>query len=149
MKDLDIKLEQYRIYAAELYSFENRAQTTSRLYIALNTISISVITLGSDLTKGINVPPIFICALSIIAIAFCMIWRLTLRSVTEHTTAKHIVIQEMEKDLPFKPYTDEWFKHLNEGKGYIRTTVLHEFFPWIFICIYFSLVIFTLVYKIN
>lgn len=146
MTELDIKLEQYKIYATDLYSFENRAQITSRLYITLNTVAVSVIMIGSDATKGINISPMFIIALSILAIAFCFVWRLTLRSITKHTTAKHIVIQSMEKDLPFKPYTDEWFQHLNAGKGYIRTTILHEFFPWIFILAYFTLLVFTLIY---
>jgi|TARA_R110001583_G_scaffold14683_2_gene61300 hypothetical protein len=147
MTELNVKLEQYRIYATDLYSFENRSQLTSRLYITLNTVAISVIMIASDSNKGINITPSFIVALSVFAMLFCTVWGLTLRSITKHTSAKHIVIQNMEKDLPFKPYTDEWFEHLSEGKGYIRTTILHELFPWIFFLLYASLALYTLVDK--
>ncbi|MEL7535583.1 MAG: hypothetical protein AAFZ58_16570 [Pseudomonadota bacterium] len=137
-------LEQYRIYAAELYSFEDRAQVTSRLYVTINSAVISAVVYGFTQEGAVTVQPAFSAALAACAIAFCLIWWLTLRSITRHTTAKHEVLQDLEARLPAQPYRDEWFEKLDQGKGYVRTTLLHELFPWVFLVAYVALAVYAL-----
>lgn len=135
-----VKLEQYRIYADSVYAFEDRAQITSRLFVTLNMAVISALAYGYS-SEELNLPFFSVIGLITCAITFCILWWLILRSITRHTTAKHEVLQDMEQSLPFKPYTDEWFTKLQGGKNYIRTTTLHEIFPWIFVMAYIFLAI--------
>lgn len=130
---LTARVEQYKAYAAEVYSFEDRAQVTSRLYVTLNTGVISAVLLSTHGNSGLRLPAPVLLALIACALGFCFIWWLTLRSITRHTTAKHQVLQDMEATLPLQPYTIEWFDKLESGRGYVRTTRLHEFFPLLFI----------------
>ena len=140
MDDQTTKLELYKIYASSVYSFEDRAQVTSRLLVTLNLALTSAIAYSFSNTS-LNLPVLAVLGLILCAVIFCIIWWLILRSITRLTSAKHDVLQEIEKDFPVKPYTDEWQKKLNSGKGYIKTTTLNEAFPWVFILAYVFLAV--------
>ncbi|REL27515.1 hypothetical protein DXX93_13740 [Thalassotalea euphylliae] len=135
MDDQNIRLELYKVYASSIYSFEDRAQVTSRLLVTLNLALTSAIAFGFS-SKSINLPIFATLGLIFCAVLFCIVWWLILRSITRHTSAKHEVLQEIEKSFPVKPYTDEWHSKLGSGKGYIKTTTLNEIFPWVFILAY-------------
>ncbi len=135
MSDLDSKVEIYKCFASFAYSFEDRAQITSRLYITLNSVIITLLAYRYSDEK-FNIPVVVSLGLIVCAMCFCILWYLTLKSITRHTSAKHEVLQDMEKELPLKPYTSEWYEKLNCGKRYIRTTTIHELFPWVFILTY-------------
>lgn len=143
MDDQVTNLEIYKSYAASVYSFEDRAQVTSRLFVTLNLAVTSAIAYGFS-NEALTMPKIAFAGLVVCAVLFCMVWWLTLRSITRHTTAKHEVLQEMENNFSLKPYTDEWHQKLNSGQGYLKTTTLHELFPLVFIATYTFLVIFHL-----
>jgi hypothetical protein len=140
MDELAVKLELYKTYASSVYSFEDRAQVTSRLLVTLNLALTSAIAYSfSD--KTLHLPVVAALGLIACAIIFCMVWWLILRSISHHTSAKHEVLQDIEKEFPIKPYTDEWHDKLNSGRGYIKTTTLHEIFPWVFILAYIVLAV--------
>lgn len=140
MNDQATNLEIYKSYAASVYSFEDRAQVTSRLLVTLNLAVISAIAYGFS-NESLTMPKVAFVGLVLCTVLFCIIWWLILRSITRHTTAKHEVLQEMEKSFSLKPYSDEWHQKLNSGRGYFKTTSLHELFPLIFIVTYIFLIV--------
>ncbi|WP_456298649.1 RipA family octameric membrane protein [Kineobactrum salinum] len=140
MDDQAIKLEIYKSYAGSVYSFEDRAQVTSRLFVTLNLAVTSAIAYGFS-NESLTMSKAAFAGLVVCAVLFCIVWWLILASITRHTTAKHEVLQEMENIFPLKPYTDEWHQKLNSGRGYLKTTTLHELFPLVFIASYTFLVV--------
>ena len=143
MDDKAENLEIYKSYVGSVYSFEDRAQVTSRLLVTLNLAVTSAIAYSAS-NEPLTMPKAGFAGLVVCAVLFCIVWWLILLSITRHTTAKHEVLQEMEKKFSLKPYTDEWQKKLNSGRGYLKTTTLHELFPLVFIATYLFLIVMRL-----
>ena len=68
----------------------------------------------------------------------------TLKSHRQINVAKHEVLQEMERELPASPYSDEWYDKLNEGKTYKPIGAIALYMPWIFSAIYIAIVLLLL-----
>lgn len=77
-------------------------------------------------------------------IVLCVFWWLQLRGYRLLNQAKFMVIQELEKDLPKRPFTDEWTA-LKENPSpsrcsrYFEIGTLERVIPWVFACVYFLL----------
>ena len=76
-------------------------------------------------------------------IAISFLWLLTLKSFRSLNSAKFKVIHEVEKNLSFSLFKEEW-KYLDEGKSprkYLKLSVVEQGIPIIFILLYVSMII--------
>ena len=73
-----------------------------------------------------------IIILSLLGIAFSVIWILNIKSYKTLNKSKFKVIFEMEKLLPYNLYSKEW-DYITEENKYIRLTKIETLVPTIFI----------------
>jgi len=71
-----------------------------------------------------------------VALLFCFIWWLILRSARRYSSAKFEVLQDIEAHLPIRPFDYEWIEVLKRGKRYMRIQMIYRYIPWIFAGLY-------------
>lgn len=107
MNTEEMILEQYRIYSEQKEKFVDRSFHTNKFYL----ITILVLVLALCFTKdyafvyGITATLIFSAA----GIAVCLLWWINVDSYNFLIKIKlSKVLEEIEKQLPAKPYTNEF-----------------------------------------
>ncbi len=93
------RVEIYRGYVEALMVSEGKRQSANQVYLS---ISLAIVTAFSTFTE-------FPAPLAAAMIAFvAVIWISTIATYRSHSRTKFRVIEEMEKELPFAPFTREW-----------------------------------------
>jgi hypothetical protein len=106
-----------------------RRQANNNFYLSVNT---AIVGASAYLTASLGArhPAIVI---SIAGIIICIAWAWSIQSYKTLNGAKFAVIQDLEKLLPYQPFTDEW-QHLTGGAR-SRHTPFHKVevaVPWVF-----------------
>src|SRR5574344_550125 len=113
-------LEQYRIYSEQKENFVDRSFTTNKLYLALILILVLLMVIVHKVTLPFGITSTLL--FEIIGMGICALWWINVDSYNFLIKIKlSKVIQEMEKELPVQPYSNE-YEAINE-----RRKNKHEF----------------------
>lgn len=103
----EIIFQQYKLYAQQKEEFISRSFTTNKFYLALIIALFVVMFLTKNYTfvYGMTSSLIFSAA----GMAICSLWYMNVDSYNFLIKIKFSkVLDEIEKQLPVKPYTDEY-----------------------------------------
>lgn len=146
MTEQNIKLELYKLYVEMADRVSIRRMQTNRFYISLLSGMLAVLSLAVHRDTLLDYKPVAFAAVAFLGILLNILWIINIRSYRQLNTAKFQVIQEMEKDLPFQVYADEW-KILGEGKDskkYLQLSRVERYIPYIFAIPYILLLAYSL-----
>ncbi len=113
----------YETYVSALLHNESKRQNANQIYL---TISLAIVTAHSTI-EGF---PKTLAALMIGFVA--VIWVLTIVSYRNLSRAKFAVLLDMEKELPYDPFTKEW-EALPRAQRWVGLTRLETLAPFVLI----------------
>ena len=122
----DILLSQWQTCVEMADSVSQRRDSMNNLFVTLNLGLIAAVSFIWEIKS------VF---LLIAGLIICVLWCLFIRNFKQLNTEKYAVINNIEKKLPVKPFTDEW-KRLNSNKKYTKGTTLEFILPVMFILLY-------------
>jgi len=142
--DQNLLLEQYKMYVETAEQVTNRRQILNKYYIAALTSLIGIpYALEIKILEDVSFLTLFIGGIGLI-LAF--LWEINLFSAKQINGAKFKIIQDMERNLPYACYTNEWIA-LEEGQNsekYLPATSIELFIPIIMGSPYLFLVFYSL-----
>lgn len=117
MNPEEIKFHQYKLYTEQKEKFVDRSFQSNKFYLVFNLVIILVMLLMKNysFSYGLSSTLIF----SVAGFAICCLWWINVDSYNFLIKVKlGKVIEEIEKTLPIKPYTDEFaaIKDLRKNK---------------------------------
>ena len=129
--NLDAMIEQYKLAVQMADNVSQRRGTANSFYISMLTLLIAVITTffsDNELFMGI---------LSILGVVVSLSWMVLIKSYKKLNTAKFNVINQMENNLPFAPFRDEW-KYLEDysSRKYHLLTDVESIVPLVFAVVF-------------
>ena len=124
--DKEVLLAQWQTCVEMANSVSERRDSVNNLFVTLNLAIIAAISFIWDVQT---------IALLGSGIVVCTIWLFFINNYRELNKTKFDVINDIEKLLPVKPYTNEW-KGLKKGRKYIESTKLERCFPVAFAVFY-------------
>lgn len=119
-------LEQWKTCVEMANSTTEKRNNSNSIFITVNSALFAVYTFSSDF-KGIPI--------SIVGIAVCILWLLSIKSYKQLSSVKYHIINEIEKQLPLAPFDYEWEK-LKSESHYKGLITFERILPWIFIAVY-------------
>lgn len=135
MKNTDDKTEiilaQWQTCVEMANSVSQRRDTMNNIFVTLNLAIVTAVSITWDIKS------LFILTAGIVV---CIIWILFIRNFKFLNTEKFNVINNIEKELPVKPFNDEWEK-LSSNKKYKDSTKLEKALPIMFIVLYLIAII--------
>lgn len=135
---LESILTQWKICVEMANSISQRRDTMNNIFVTLN---LSIVTAASFAWNLKSIP------LLVAGIAICILWISFIRNYKFLNDAKFSVINELEENLPYKPFLKEW-NELKESKKYKEGTTLELWLPSIFIALYIIVPVLFIVYYI-
>ena len=159
-------LELYKTAVEMADRLSARRAGANTFFLTLNTALAAVVGIVSSARKPPphgNVPSFDAFGLAVTAIAgmiFALVWWLLLRYYRRLSTAKWDVINELEKRLPARPFTDEWkgmypdeslpgvegespvkaqqhtLAHWWRHTKHREATAVEQIVPWVFVAVY-------------
>ncbi|HEX8390356.1 MAG TPA: hypothetical protein VF597_02975 [Candidatus Saccharimonadales bacterium] len=106
MADMNTKLEIYKMAAEMADRVSARRMLANGFFLTVNTTLASV--LGFMYDKLANDKRAVLIFMSAVGLVLAVTWFFNIRSYKRLNKAKYDVINEMEKDLPYQNFTDEW-----------------------------------------
>lgn len=139
----DHLLEQYKLFVEMADRVSTRRGQTNRFYVALlsGLFALLTIIIGTEYFSDLHI--IVFMAVGILGTLLCVLWFVNIRSYRQLNSGKFNVIHEMEKQLPFPCYDDEW-KILKKRK-YLRLTRVEQIIPLAMIFPYAILLAYSLI----
>ncbi len=131
-------LEQYRIYADHWTGEQARHDRTNNFFLTVNTAVVTALAFAGR-GDAILLQGPAVALLLLPAVAICLLWYVTLRSIAQWSVAQLETLQEMEAFLPLKPFTSEWHAKLAQKRTYIRIRTVRQVVPWLFVCVHLAL----------
>lgn len=119
-------LEQWKTCVEMANANTEKRTSSNNIFITINAALLAVVSFSLDYKSIL---------LSIVGIAVCVVWLNSIESYKKLSSAKYHIINEIELQLPLKPFTYEWEK-LNKGNKFLRLTKIEKVLPWLFIALY-------------
>lgn len=145
----DHHLEQYKLYVEMADRISQRRTERNRYYLSLLSILLSVpsliIALNISNEFQITFEKILFIGISLLGITLCSFWIANIHSYKKLNKAKFEVIIEMENNLPYSCYKNEWEK-LGKERRYLQLTTIEKIIPVIFIIPYITLFIYSIIF---
>ena len=105
--------------------------SSNNVYITINAALIAVLQFTSGWHDAI---------ISVVGIVISCLWLATISSYRELNAAKYKVINQIERELPSKPFCEEW-RLLGKKKKHKTLTAIEKCLPWVFIALFLSMLI--------
>lgn len=112
-RSVDIILEEWKTCVEMANSISQRRDTFNNIFITINTAIMSLILLNPEVNSVL---------VSLIGIFSLVFWMVFITNFKKLNIAKFKVIFELEKKLPYKPFTKEW-EYAKNNKYVNGTTV--------------------------
>lgn len=147
----DHLLEQYKIYVEMTDRLSSRRSQMNNFYITLLSGLLAVINLITNNQinqfKDAHFQQVSILAISLLGLLLCVSWYINIQSYKKLSSSKFKVIFELERQLPFTCYENEW-KLLKQDKryqGYLTQTNVEAALPAVLAIPYIGLFLYSLV----
>ena len=118
-------LEQWKACVEMANSNTEKRTNSNNIFITINAALLAVISFSLDYES---------IALSIVGIAVCIVWLNSIESYKKLSSVKYDIINEIELQLPLKPFTYEWERLSNEN--YLKLTKIEKALPILFVVLY-------------
>ena len=131
----DLFFEQYKLYVESALQISQRRESANTYFLTVNTLLFAGLS-GASAT-GLQLGW-WSFSIAVCGVVLCCWWSRLIRSYKDLNTGKFAIIHRFEKELPAKPFTDEW-DLLGKGedpKKYKPVTELEMKIPWIFATLY-------------
>lgn len=128
-------LEIYKEYLKSVSDWDRLCAQSEKFYSGLNIAMLTGFVFL--LKKQIVPPPLVIIAITVAAAWFAAMWILTNVSYAKAVPVKMEVVQEIEEQLPLRPFKYEWEEKFKKVK-YIRLSRIQMVFPCIFFAIHLA-----------
>ncbi|GAA0486461.1 hypothetical protein GCM10008986_09820 [Salinibacillus aidingensis] len=140
-------LEQYKLYVQLTDNTTVQRGNTNKFYI---TVLSGLLAIVSLFIKN-NFPNTMILIISLLGGLLCYTWYVHIKSYKQLNTGRFKVIHEVEKQLPYCCFYEEW-NHLKRGNGenYTRLTQIEQKvpiylgFPYLIIALYYLFEVFSI-----
>ena len=136
--DKDKVLAQWQTCVEMANEVSDRRDTTNNLFATLNLGIIATISIIWDVKTFL---------LAVAGIVICSFWIVFINNYKALNKAKFEVILKLEKELPIKPFDDEW-NFVKNNKKYIESTKLEKVFPVIFMILYIIIISIVFIFEI-
>ena len=136
--DKDKVLAQWQTCVEMANEVSDRRDTTNNLFATLNLGIIATISIIWDIKTFL---------LAVAGIVICSFWIVFINNYKALNKAKFEVILKLEKELPIKPFDDEW-NFVKNNKKYIESTKLEKVFPVIFMILYIIIISIVFIFEI-
>lgn len=137
MKENDVNsvLTQWQTCVEMANSISQRRDAMNNLFTTLNIALTATISFVWDIKTII---------VSAVGVVFCMVWILLINNYKQLNKEKFNIINKLERQLPAKPFNEEWL-NLKNNKKYKNGTSIEYIMPTIFIVAYIviSIVLFV------
>ena len=130
-KTTETLLAQWQTCVEMADSVSQRRDAMNNLFVTLNLALTTAVSIMWDIKS------VFLLSAGIV---LCVIWCLFIRNFKQLNIEKYYVINELENNLPTKPFNDEW-QRLNKNKIYKDGTSLELSLPIVFIIMYVGAII--------
>lgn len=147
--DKKIALEQYKIYIDGIEHNSDRRGSALNHFISLN--SVYFVLIGVALQLPNNSKWLILVGVALLGLLTAVIFHFLIKSYRQLNGWKFKVLQEMEKELLFQPYTEEW-KMLGEGKDrkkYWPFSHIEKYIPLAFFMLYLIVLLLLLLYRVQ
>lgn len=151
MPDSQTLLEQYKLYVEMADRVSARRADTNKFYISLLTALLIVISFTIEKSALVGYQGVIFVVVGIMGIALNLLWYINIRSYRQLNSGKFKVIQEMEEQLAFACYKEEW-EILGKGQDaqrYLQLTRVERFVPLVLALPYVLLIFYALARFIN
>jgi len=144
--NIDILLQQYKIFLETSESLVARRQTVNNFYISVNAALISIYSAIFAVGQKQEVSLVIGVLFSIIGIVLCLFWREILQSYGRLNASKMKVINFLESRLPASLYDTEWKVQSDKlnNRPYVSFTTSESRIPFLFIVVYSLIICFAL-----
>jgi hypothetical protein len=142
-KKMQLLLEQYKLYVQMADRNSDRRVDANKFFISLLTGLIAVLSVVTQLHGPVIAFNAMLLAIGVFGMLLCYVWYITIRSYKQLNSGKFHLIGDVEAQLPYRFYDEEW-KRLGEGKDkkkYTPITRVEQLVPILFALIYATLFI--------
>ena len=133
----ELLLAQWQTCVEMANSISQRRDTMNNIFVTLNLAIMAAVSIVW------NIKSILILVAGVVV---CVLWLLFIRNYKQLNAVKFEIINKMENDLPYQPYSKEWEK-LKTNKKYMDGTKLEKFLPIMFIILYIVTAIIIVIIK--
>lgn len=143
-------LDQYKLFVEMMDRNTDRRSTTNRYFLSVNTVLLAALA-GLSKTGLVNLQLGWIFFVAVAGIVLCYCWYSLVRSYKGLNTGKFSIIHELEQQLPYPLYAEEW-NRLGRGvdkSKYQPFTSTEQVVPWVFACLYGLLLIWSILETIQ
>jgi hypothetical protein len=139
-------LEQYKLCVEMADRISARRVIISNFYMSFLSSFLAFLSIVTNRSIQSDYQNILIVLASLLGIMLCYLWNLNIASYKRLNASKFDVINEMEKQMPFPCYTQEW-EILNQNKDrrdkYVQLTFVEKRVPFVFAFLYLGLLIYV------
>jgi hypothetical protein len=136
-------LQQYKQYLDMADKVSERRTSSNAFFLTINAALISGFGIV-DVTSR-KTPIMLYIAGGFSAIILCYWWFRLISAYRDLGTAKFLVVHEMEKSLPLRPFDAEW-EAVGRGENkklYWPFTHIERRIPWVFMCLYIMVILYA------
>lgn len=126
-------IDQYKLYVEMADRIGSRRQTANSYFLTVNTALLGFV--GYITAKDSSE---YLWLLGIVGVVLCYLWYRIIRSFRDLSTAKYLVVHQIETKLPIRPYDAEW-EGVGRGKDsslYKPVTHIETGVPWVFLALH-------------
>jgi len=144
-------IDQYKLYVEMADRISQRRDQSNRFYAGLVSAIIALLVVMGRLGVSGSSWSIALLAAGLLGASLSLIWFINLGSYRALNSAKFRVINEMESQLPYAGYTEEW-AYLRPVEGparYLQLTRIERYVPLLMLALFVGIVaysIYSLVY---
>ena len=131
-------LEQWKTCVEMANSNAEKRISSNNVFITLNSALLAIISFSLDYKSIL---------LSVVGIVLCILWKKSIDNYRRLGKMKYLIIDEMEKKLPFTPFLCEW-KELKNNPKYSTLTKTEIYMPRIFIALFSLAILLPIVIRI-
>lgn len=121
-----VVLEQWKTCVEMANSNTEKRTNSNNIFITINAALLAVVSFSMEYKSIV---------LSVVGIAVCVVWLYSIESYKKLSSVKYHIVNEIEQQLPLKPFAYEWEK-LRAEKKYLGLTQIEKILPWLFILLY-------------
>lgn len=143
-------LEQYKLFVEIADRISTRRAQINKFYIILVSVLLVLVAISVEKGGYEDIRYLIFFAASILGLSLCFIWFISVRSYRLLNSGKFRVIHEMEQQLPFAPFKNEW-EALGKGelaKKYRRKMRIEGYIPLLLSLPYWILFFYSAYYWI-
>ncbi len=138
---LDVKMKLYALYLKDLQTMGTRQEHARKYYITLISAIFTILSLGGT-TLAFRVTPNLVWLVTIFGIMLCALWFAHMKSYRSLFKSKFKVLEKMEPDLPFQPFTDEKAAKKEPDSKHFEMTGIDVLIPLVFMFLFGALLFF-------